>query len=876
VALADREREGIETGLRDTARALTLSVEKELDSSITALQALTTSALLQSDNYPSVEAQLAAVRAEARAPWMTAAVLDETGRVIVSLTPRLESVFPEAARPEFFRPVISSGRPWIAPASLAATPATPSILMAVPVLRQTKAEKILVAVLAGDTLSTIIWRHRLPVGASVYIVDAGNSIVAHVSTRVPRDGVPPDGDLVTAGRAGWEGVSQFVTSAGYPMYAAHARSPEWGWTTTLIVPASTVDGSWRRWLATVIGGGTLLLLLGVGLALLAARRIASPIAALARSAEALGRGHSLRAPPSGVTELDEVGRAISEAAAARQASARELEIRASQQAAVVALGQRALAGSDIGTLLDDAVRTLCSTLGAELCQVLELDVGGTQMILRAAVGCSPDLVGQPVGSVSEDSVAWRVLRTREPAVIDDLGGQAGFPGRSLLETHGVVSGAAVVIHGPSGPYGLLGVYTATARTFTRDEVNFLLSITNILAAAMERMRAETERTELLQRERAARTQAEEASRAKDEFLAMLGHELRNPLAAISSASQVLEPGAAGDASPGRLTAIIARQARHLSRMVDDLLDVSRVSSGKITLSRESVDLQDVAERAVAAFREAGRITRHELSVSTASAVVYGDPTRLEQIVWNLLDNALKYTPPGGRVSLTITREAESAALAVRDTGVGLAPDLLPHIFDLFVQAHRSIDRAEGGLGLGLTLVRRLVDLHGGTVLASSDGPGQGSEFIVRLPTLTGSPRPAPRPAGVSAPGRRILLVEDNADAREALALLLESWGHRVEQAGDGLAGLEGARANPPDVALIDVGLPGMDGYTLAQEIRAEPRCAGVRLIALTGYSRNRDRERGQEAGFDAYLVKPVDPERLRRALSEGQCPSAER
>jgi signal transduction histidine kinase/CheY-like chemotaxis protein len=411
----------------------------------------------------------------------------------------------------------------------------------------------------------------------------------------------------------------------------------------------------------------------------------------------------------------------------------------------------------------------------------------------------------------------------------------------------------------------------TRRAFTRDDVNFLRSIANILAAAMERTRAEAERADLLGRERAARTEAEAASRAKDEFLAMLGHELRNPLAAIASASQVLEEvaGAGADGSQRRLTGIVARQARHLSRMVDDLLDVSRVSSGKIALSRESVDLRDVAERAVAAFREAGRITRHELSVSAESAVVYGDPTRLEQIVWNLLDNALKYTPPGGRVSLTVTATPRTASLGVCDTGVGIAPELLPHIFDLFVQARRSIDRAEGGLGLGLTLVRRLVELHGGTVTASSAGPGQGSAFIVRLPTLVESPDQASRPSGTSPSSpRRVLVVEDNPDAREALALLLESWGHRVEQAGDGLMGLEVARANPPDVALIDVGLPGIDGYTLAREIRATPQCGAVRLIALTGYSRSSDRERGYEAGFDAYLVKPVDPAQLLETLSE--------
>lgn len=1006
VSLADRERDAIETGLRDTARALAIGIDQELDSAVTALQALTAATPLQSGDYGLFHAQLAKVRAETRPPWVTAAALDGAGRVLVSLTPRLETAFPAATNPEFFQPVLHGARPLVVHETVRPTPTSPHLLVAVPAMRQGRAEKILVAVLAGDTLPSVVWRHRLPADASIYVQDSSNVIVTRVSAADPPDTAALDNSIAATRRIGWEGVSRFTTTSGRSMYGAYARSPERGWTATLIVPASTVDGSWRRWLAMVIGGGTLLLLLGVALALLAARGIASPIASLARSAEALGRGEAPRPLPSGVTELDDVGHAISAAALARQRaesalrqseaqlqttlrdigdavivtdddarvtfmnpvaealtgwkshevqghplasvfvvenevtrepvespvaaalregavvsladhivliahggaeipiddsaapirsddgritgvvlvfrdvterrrvdqarqeSAHELVIRAGQQAAVAALGQRALGNPDIGTLLDDAAQTLCSTLGAEICQVLEMDADGTQVVLRAAVGCARGLVGQPVGPVSPDSLAGYALHAPDPVLIADLRTETRFHEAPLQEAHGVVSGMTVVIQGRIQPYGLLGVYTIAARAFTRDDVNFVQSIANILAAAIERTRAEAERADLLRRERAARTEAEAANRAKDEFLAMLGHELRNPLAAITNASQALDEGARADEARRRLTAIVSRQTQHLSRMVDDLLDVSRASSGKITLSREAVDLRDIAERAVAAFREAGRIARHALEVSATSAVVYGDPTRLEQVVWNLLDNALKYTPPGGSVSLTVAGDERAASLAVRDSGVGIAPELLPHIFDLFVQAHRSIDRAEGGLGLGLTLVRRLVELHGGTVIATSDGPGQGSEFIVRLPALVGWPADAPRPADTSAPRpRRVLVVEDNADAREALALLLEGWGHHVEQAGDGLTGLEMARSSPPDVALVDVGLPGIDGYTLAQELRATPEGAAMRLIALTGYSRSSDRERGQEAGFDTYLVKPVDADQLRQVLS---------
>src|SRR5262245_19180578 len=868
VALADRERDGIELGLRDTARSLALGVERELDSSVTALRALTTSAQLHAGDRAQFRDQLERVRAEARAPWVTAAAIDASGHVLISLTPQLGAVFPAAADPEFFRPVFASARPWVAHMSLG--PTAPQILVAVPVTRQGRADTALVAVLSAQALPSIIWRHRLPAGASVYVLDANNTVVARTASGDGAGVVLQEDGIEDLRREGWEGVAKLVTASGQPIYAAHARSPEWGWTAALVVPASTVDGSWRRWLAGVAGGGVLLLLLGVALALVAARGVALPIAALARSAEALGRGEELRPVRSGVTELDEVGHAIGEAAEARRESARQLQVRAEQQAAIVALGQRALAGSDIVALLDDAARTLCSTLGAELCHVLELDAFGAQLVLRAAMGSASDLVGQPVGPPSPESLHGYALRTGEPVVVGDLTTETRFKAGPFLERNGAVSGVTVMIHGAARPYGPLGVYSSVFRAFTRDDVNVLQGIANILASAMERTHAEAERAELLRRERAARTAAEAASRAKDEFLAMLGHELRNPLAAIANASEALDQGAQTAETQRRLITIVARQARHLSRMVDDLLDVSRVSSGKIVLSREPVDLREVAERAVAAFREAGRITSHQLSMSAECVVVYGDPTRLEQIMGNLLDNALKYTPPGGQVSVAVGRSGRSAVLCVRDTGVGIAPELLPHIFDLFVQARRSIDRAEGGLGLGLALVRRLVELHGGTVIASSAGPGQGSEFTVRLPALATSPGPAAPPTGAAAPSaRRVLIVEDNADAREALALWLQGGGHRVEQAADGPAGLEIARADPPDVALIDVGLPGIDGYALARKIRAESRCDGMRLVALTGYSRSSDRERGHEAGFDTYLVKPVDPAELRSVLSDG-------
>ena len=385
----------------------------------------------------------------------------------------------------------------------------------------------------------------------------------------------------------------------------------------------------------------------------------------------------------------------------------------------------------------------------------------------------------------------------------------------------------------------------------------------------------TERAELEVQSRARREEAEaiarslqDANRAKDEFLAMLGHELRNPLGTLANAVAVLER-LGGDETMRHVVAIIGRQAGQLTHLVNDLLDVARASSGKMDLQRRSVDLRALAGRCLDALVQAGRTERHEIAVRGEPVHVDGDPARLEQVVNNLLDNALKYTPPGGRVTVTTERTGEAALLRVRDTGQGIRTDLLGRVFDLFVQEPQSLDRSRGGLGLGLALVKRLVELHGGSVAAWSAGPGQGSEFTIRLPAVAAA-EAAPGAAGPDArppvSPRRVLVVEDSPDARHSLRLLLELAGHQVETSDDGPSGLAKGRAFRPDVALIDLGLPGMDGYAVARELRRHPETRGVRLVAVTGYGQAEDRRRALEAGFDLHVTKPVDATMLDHML----------
>ena len=380
----------------------------------------------------------------------------------------------------------------------------------------------------------------------------------------------------------------------------------------------------------------------------------------------------------------------------------------------------------------------------------------------------------------------------------------------------------------------------------------------VLSAARAALRAR-------RRQYAARAELQAQQRAvrqRDLFLAMLGHELRNPLAAIALANGSLR--ASHDEHARRCDEIIGRQVHHLSRLVDDLLDVARVTSGKIVLREVYVDLGALAEACIEALRPTFEERKLELRLSKpdASFGVLGDPVRLEQVLVNLLLNAAKYTPPGGTVELALDRSDGSVHVSVRDTGIGIDRDMLAHVFDLFAQVEGSLDRAQGGLGIGLTLVRSVIELHGGSVHAASDGLGHGSTFTLRLPATTrpkaGEPTElTPTPPAATAGPFEILVVEDNADSRELLVMLLERFGHVAYAAEDGPSGVDQALQHLPDVVLVDIGLPGLDGYGVAKQLRSKLD-RSVYLIALTGYGQPADRDRALAAGFDAHFTKPLD------------------
>jgi len=408
--------------------------------------------------------------------------------------------------------------------------------------------------------------------------------------------------------------------------------------------------------------------------------------------------------------------------------------------------------------------------------------------------------------------------------------------------------------------GLLQISDKYHGEFTAEDEAILTQLGQMAAVAIEKERLYEE--------------VRRSNRTKDEFLAMLAHELRNPLAPVRNAIRVLQEDRSLDERAERLYSVIDRQSEHMARLLDDLLDVSRITRGKIELRREVVNLADLVQQTVDASQDLTAARGQILTVALPPEPLWveADPTRLHQVIGNLLSNAAKYTQPGGRIEVRVEREADSGVVRVADNGGGIDPAFLPHLFELFAQGDRTVARPEGGLGIGLTMVQRLVQLHGGSVEANSNGLGLGSEFTVRLPLTHKLPFPESAreispAASPRAAKRRVLVVDDNQDAAETLCDLLELWGHETLEANDGRSALEAVRRYGPELILLDLSMPGMDGYEVARCLHDQQLLGDTVLVALTGYGQEEDRRRTRAAGFHYHLTKPVDPGALQHLLA---------
>jgi signal transduction histidine kinase/CheY-like chemotaxis protein len=489
-----------------------------------------------------------------------------------------------------------------------------------------------------------------------------------------------------------------------------------------------------------------------------------------------------------------------------------------------------------------------------------------QKFLRQCADAGNAQSSLPMAENEPDLAVWGQCDSAASVIVVFFGAQPEPPVQAAIAALLPLLGAKLA--GERSELAAAGLAAAA-----RDSNRRASQLNNALDASRRELQAAYQRaeSELVSR-REAEDKLRDADRRKDEFLAMLAHELRNPLAPISMAAQILRLGQVTPARAKQTCEIIDRQIGHMTSLLDDLLDVSRVTGGLVALAQELHEMGAIVRDAVEQARPLVNMRHQHLSLTLSgqAAKVYGDGTRLVQILTNLLNNASKYTPQGGVIELELTHDTTMVQIVVRDNGIGIDAKLLPHVFDLFVQGERSPDRAQGGLGLGLALVRALVERHRGSVSAASPGPGAGSEFTIRLPRAQDVvPVPAPCVRNGAACEREmdILIVDDNADAADTLSMFLSTVGHQLRVAYEGSSALALAAQAPPDILLLDIGLPDIDGYELARRVRALPQTAHATLIALTGYGQPADRERSAAAGFNYHLTKPVDVTALLRLLA---------
>ncbi|MBW4493448.1 MAG: PAS domain S-box protein [Oscillatoria princeps RMCB-10] len=722
----------------------------------------------------------------------------------------------------------------------------------------------------------------------------------------------------------------------------------------------------------------------------------------------------------------------------RKQAEEELRGRARQQEALAHLSQQALAGTHLDALMGEATRKIAETLEVECCKVLELLPDGNSLLLRAGAGWPEGLAGQATVSAGLDSQAGYTLLSSEPVVVEDLGSETRFTASSLLRDRGAISGMSVIISGGNRPWGVLGAHATRHRTFSQDDIHFLQTAANILAEAIHRQHSEEERAQLLERQRAARaeaeaseryyrflaenipqivwtagpdgywdycnqrwldctgmtveqsqgwewqqvlhpddrlgsldawsravrtgetfqieyrfrrasdgtyrwhlgralplrdedgrivkwfgtctdiddrkraeeeraqwlereraaraeaeaaaerelharTQAETANRIKDEFLAIVSHELRTPLNSILGWAQLMGTDRLNQATITKALQTIERNAKQQVKLIDDILDVSRIIRGKVRLSVQAVNLGQIVADAIETHQPAASAKNIQIQTAFAedAGTIRGDADRLQQIVGNLLSNAIKFTPEAGRVEVRLEPAGNQALITVSDTGIGIDPEFLPHVFEGFRQADGSITRSHGGLGLGLTIVRYLVELHGGTVEAFSEGKGLGARFTVRFPLLQVSREEGVEDKGqrethclTPSPSRpldglRVLVVDDDADTCDLVATVLAQYGASVRTASDAGVALQVMEVMKPDLLVSDIGMPGEDGYSLLRHIRERSAARGgeIPAVALTAYAREEDRRKAIQAGFQKHLPKPVEPAKLAAVLA---------
>lgn len=888
-ALAESQRAQHRASTLGVARAVATAVDSELRLTIATLDALALTEPLSTSSGGGLAqaARLAAAVRRSHPEWLAVLLAAPDGRVLFNTEGPSPGASGHVVDDDSLKQVLRTGLPAVG-AMVPGPQGRPAFAVRVPVIRDGQTLQVLTAIVQPEAITAVLGRQRVPEGWSVSVFDARERRVARNIDDARLRGTGPSDTLrrllVQMGNAP-EGVGESTTADGVRAQTAVARLESAAWFVVLGAPADLAESPWRRTYMAYLGGLFFSLAYGALAAWWISRGVTRPMARLRQQADALGRGEPVVVRPSRVPEVDAVADALAAASLQRRRSEAERQqlleaeraASASAKAAQQRLGRLVSAGTVLSQSLEEdaTLRAIAEQIVpavGDLCRIDLLDEHGvlqrklTQHFdpaRTAAIAALVETLAAPEDA--RGAFPWAVATGRTFLHnIDDEGMPEALDPqlRQFVTAFGITAGCIVPLIARGRTIGAMAVLQAESRRRITPEDGALINdLAHRAALALDNVR-------LFARARAAQRQAEDANQAKDEFLAMLGHELRNPLAPIALALQLVQRR--DPQAFVRERQIIERQVRHLSRMVDDLLDVSRIVSGKIVLQPEALDLRDVVARALEltlpALQQRGDMPHVKLPAQPVP--VRGDPVRLAQVVGNLLNNAAKFTPPGQAIRVVLevetTPHGPQAVLAVIDEGIGIAAELLPRVFERFVQGEQPLQRASGGLGLGLAIAQSLARLHGGAITVHSAGVGRGSTFEMRLPLHAASPARAEPPPEALKTQRvlSLLVVDDNEDAADSLASWLELERHRVRVVYSAEAALQALADQSADGAIVDIGLPGLSGHELATLLRSQPHTAHMALIALTGYGQEADRHKALASGFDDHFAKPAQVEIL--------------
>jgi signal transduction histidine kinase/ActR/RegA family two-component response regulator len=864
------ERARAERALTDTTRALSLAVDGEISAIVAALESLATSRDLATGNLPAFHAQASALRAR-QEDWTTIALTEAGGADVLNVLRPLGAPLPPiGGDPGDLAQVVTTGRPVVSDAFVGPLSGQWVIAIRVPVVQDARVRYVLSATVHTRELRDVLLGQRLPSAWIGTILDRKRVIIARTRGEEQFVGQPASERLLAASARASEGWYRGLTKEGTSTYSAFSRSPRTGLTVALGVPAALIEAPLTRSLWRIAGSGVLVLALGAAVAIFFARRIAGPITALSVAAHDIGRGTVPQPAASPITEVNDLREAMTEAARLVVDERETLEtISRTGQLLSGELSQERLVQG-----VTDACTRLCrAAFGAFFYNVI--DERGEASTLHAIAGVPPEAFANfPLPRTRHADLFGFTFRGETVVRIDDVTQDARYathgpdlgmppghrPVRSYLAV-AVVSRSGEVLGGLFFGHPEVGVFTP------REEA-LVLGLAPQIATALDNAR-------LYERQQAARAEAEAANTLKDEFLATLSHELRTPLNAVLGWSRMLKTSRLDEATAKRAVDVIERNANAQLQLIEDLLDVSRIVTGKLRLDVKAVALASVIEAAVDTLRPAAeaKAIRLQPVVDPRAGPVSGDPDRLQQIVWNLLSNAVKFTPRGGRVQVRLERVNSHVEIVVTDTGKGITADMLPCVFDRFRQADGSSQRASGGLGIGLALVKSLVELHGGSVQAVSAGLDQGATFTVKLPLMLHA-EPSER-VEATGPGHRmqsmaalggisLLVLDDDTDALELFATVLRQAGAEVRIARSVREAMGLLQAWEPDVIVSDIEMPEENGYAFIRRLRGGEVQNGERIpaIAVTAYGGVSERIKIVSAGFDSYVAKPVEPDEL--------------